>query len=58
MRLGSIQGRKEYGGYRKRKVFIMFVFLVLEWEPVKEKGDFRELEREWTCGSISERIGG
>ena len=30
IRLGSIQGRKEYGGYRKRKVFAMFVFLVLE----------------------------
>ena len=58
MRLGSIQGRKEYGGQRKRKVFVMFVFLVLAWESVEEKGDVRELEGEWTCGSISERIGG
>ena len=57
MRLGSIQGRKEYGGWRKRKVFVTFVFLVLAGESVEENGDVRELEREWACGLISERIG-
>ena len=36
----------------------MFVLLVLAWESVEEKGDVRELEREWTCGLISERIRG
>ena len=36
----------------------MFAFLVLAWESVEEKGDISELEREWICGSISERIGG
>ena len=48
MRLGSIQGQK---------VFVMSVFLVLARESVEEKGDVRELEREWACGLISERIG-
>ena len=33
------------------------VFLVLARESVEEKGDVRELEREWACGLISERIG-
>jgi len=36
----------------------MFVSFVLAWESVEEKGDVRELEREWTGGAISERIGG
>ena len=41
-----------------RNVFVMFAPLVLVWESVEEKGDVYELEREWTCDSISERIGG
>ena len=28
------------------------------WESVEERGDVRELERKWICGSLSERIGG
>ena len=42
---------------RKRKVFLMFVFLVLPLESMEEKGEVREYERDWTCCSISERIG-
>jgi len=38
MYLGSIQRRKECGGYEKRNVFVMFLFLLLARESAGEKG--------------------
>lgn len=35
----------------------MLVFLVLAGESAEGEGDVCEPEREWTCGTISERIG-
>ena len=37
MCLGLIQGQKEYGGYQKRKLFVLSVFLLLVWESEEEK---------------------
>ena len=55
-RIESEEGKSQmHGGYRERKVFVMFVLLLLVLKSAEENGD--RGGREWTCVATYRRMG-